>query len=58
MAKKQTFGDKLKKKDAADTFPIQVLKWYHDDNRGTLRCLNKFVQLNDINEAATIDINK
>jgi len=58
MAKKQTFGDKLKKKDVADTFPIQVIKWYHDENRGTLRCLDKFVQLDNLNDAATIDVSK
>lgn len=52
MAKKQTFGDKLKKKDGSDVSPVKVLRWEMDENRGTLRCKEELLKLanqNDIN---------
>lgn len=56
MAKQQTFGDKSKKKSGSDLIPVKVIKWYHDENRGTLRASEKFVKVKDVNELANIEL--
>lgn len=56
MAKQQTFGDKSKKKSADDLIPVKVIKWYNDENRGTLRASEKFVKVKDVNELANIEL--
>lgn len=58
MAKQQTFGDKMKKKGADTRIPVKVLKWYHDEDRNSLRLLTKLVKVNDLNELQNIDVNK
>jgi len=58
MAKQQTFGDKLKKGKDLDTISVKVLKWYDDENRGSLRLLRKQIKVKDLNELTNIDINK
>ena len=51
MAKKQTFGDKLGKGPAAEVFPVKVLKWEEDENRGgNLRLKTELMKLKDQNE--------
>jgi predicted nucleotide-binding protein (sugar kinase/HSP70/actin superfamily) len=56
MAKTQTFGDKSKKKAADDYVSVKVIKWYNDENRGTLRASEKLVKVKDVNELATIEL--
>lgn len=56
MAKKQTFGDKLKKGEGAEKHAAKVLKWYHDENRGTLRFKERIVMMDNPNDVATVDI--
>jgi hypothetical protein len=56
MAKKQTFGDKLKKGEAAEKFPVKVLKWFQDENRGTLRLKEKLVMMDSPNDVTKVDI--
>lgn len=58
MAKQQTFGDKLKKKKYDGKLNVKVIKWYHDETRGTLRTLERFIKVSDINEVDKIDISK
>ncbi len=58
MAKTQTFGDKLKKKRDDGRLNVKVIKWYNDETRGTLRTLERFVKVTDINEVDKIDISK
>lgn len=55
MAKKQTFGDKTKGKAQDDRITVKVLKWYKDENRGSLRFSEKFVKVE--NENAIPNIN-
>jgi NADH:ubiquinone oxidoreductase subunit len=50
MAKTQTFSDKLKKKVGQDNFPVKVVSWSFDENRGTLRCNDRIVILENQNE--------
>lgn len=57
MAKKQTFGDKLKKKDESKLY-VKVIKWYHSEERGTLRCAERVVPVKDISEVEKVDITK
>lgn len=56
MAKKQTFGDKLKKGEEADKHPVKVLKWYQDENRGSLRLKEKLVLMDSPNDITKVDI--
>ncbi|GAB5466035.1 MAG: hypothetical protein Kapaf2KO_14710 [Candidatus Kapaibacteriales bacterium] len=55
MAKKQTFGDKTKRKAGEDKLTVKVLKWYKDENRGTLRFSEKFVKVDNENAIQNID---
>lgn len=56
MAKQQTFGDKTKKKAGDDLISVKVIKWFHDENRGTLRAAEKFVKVQDVNELANMEL--
>lgn len=58
MAKTQTFGDKLKKSKVIDFIPVKVIKWYKDDNRETVRSLERFVRIKDLSELDKIDVTK
>lgn len=58
MAKAQAFGDKLKKKKEDTKISVKVIKWYKDEQRGTLRTLERFVTVDDMSEVDKIDVNK
>jgi hypothetical protein len=58
MAKQQTFGDKSKKGKGSDLIPVKVIKWFHDDSRGSLRVMEKFVNVKDLNELNKIEVNR
>jgi hypothetical protein len=58
MAKQQTFGDKLKKKKETSKISVKVIKWYKDSDRGTMRTLERFVNVNDLSEVDKLDINR
>ncbi len=58
MAKQQTFGDKLKRKQEDTRVNVKVIKWYHDETRGTLRSMVKFVHVDDLNLLDKIDISR
>ena len=58
MAKVQTFGDKLKKSKAIDFTAVKVIKWYKDENRDSLRILQRFVRVKDLSELDNIDISR
>lgn len=57
MAKTQTFGDKLKKKDAKTTINVKVIKGYRSE-KGTVKFLERFVRVNDIAETEKLDIGR
>ncbi len=57
MAKQQTFGDKLKKKKEEQPV-VRVIKWYRDEDRGSLRKMSKFVKVKDLNEVTNLDVTK
>lgn len=56
MAKKQTFGDKLKKGEVAEKHPVKVLKWFFDENRGNLRMKERLVLMDSPNDITKVDI--
>ncbi|MCX6147737.1 MAG: hypothetical protein NTW25_10905 [Candidatus Kapabacteria bacterium] len=58
MAKVQTFGDKSKKGKVADFTTVKVIKWYKDDTRNSLRILERLVNVKDLNELNSIDVNR
>lgn len=58
MAKTQTFGDKQKKGKVIDFIPVKVIKWYKDEDRSSVRSLEKFVRIKDLSELDKIDVNK
>lgn len=58
MAKQQTFGDKLKKKKGDDKIYVKVIKWYHSEERNTLRAMERIVAVDDINTVDKLDISK
>jgi hypothetical protein len=56
MAKTQTFGDKLKKKQKEnEMINVKVIRGV-DNGKGDLRFLGKFVKVKDINEVNNIDV--
>jgi hypothetical protein len=57
MAKTQTFGDKLKKKKADERINVKVIKGVKS-NSGSLRFLESFVKVNDLNELDKMDFSK
>lgn len=58
MAKTQTFGDKQKKGKVIDFIPVKVIKWYKDEDRSSVRSLEKFVRIKDLSELDKIDVSK
>ena len=58
MAKTQTFGDKLKKKKTDNKISVKVIKWFHDENRNTLRVLERMIKVDDLNDVEKVDITK
>ncbi|MDT3738092.1 MAG: hypothetical protein RO257_01185 [Candidatus Kapabacteria bacterium] len=57
MAKAQSFGDKLKKKKAEEKPVVKVIKGYKG-NDGTVRFVEQFVKVDDINQVDKVDINR
>lgn len=55
MAKKQTFGDKLKKKQEVQKSVVKVIKGITDPN-GSTRFVEELVKLDDMKEVTKIDI--
>lgn len=56
MAKQQTFGDKLKKREKDDKVSVLVIKWRFDENRGSLRKMKKIIKIDNMNDIANADI--
>ena len=56
MAKTQSFGDKMKKKKKEEEMiSVKVIRGI-DSGKGSLRFLEKFVKVKDINEVNNIDV--
>lgn len=55
MAKKQTFGDKVKKKQEVQKPVVKVIKGITVAN-GTTKFVEELVKLDDMNEVTKIDI--
>ncbi len=45
-----------KKKVADDFVTVKVIKWFQDENRGTLRAAEKLVKVKDVNELANMEL--
>ncbi|MFY8160379.1 MAG: hypothetical protein ACOVNU_03545 [Candidatus Kapaibacteriota bacterium] len=58
MAKTQTFGDKQKKGKVVDFIPVKVIKWYKDEDRSSVRSLERFVRIKELSELDKIDVTK
>ena len=58
MAKTQTFGDKQKKGKVVDFIPVKVIKWYKDEERSSVRSLERFVRIKELSELDKIDVTK
>lgn len=58
MAKTQTFGDKQKKGKVIDFIPVKVIKWYKDEDRSSVRSLERFVRIKELSELDKIDVTK
>jgi hypothetical protein len=57
MAKAQTFGDKLKKKKGEDRPVVKVIKGYKDQD-GSVKFIEQFMKVDDINSVDKLDISK
>ncbi len=58
MAKKQVFGDKLKKgKDADSGLNVKVIQGYRSET-GTVKYYERFVRVADIKDVDSIDLRK
>lgn len=58
MAKQQTFGDKVKKKQQTDTrVSVKVIKGIKSPERGSVRFITKMVKVDNIDQLDKIDIN-
>ena len=58
MAKQQSFSDKLKKKKAAELgYNVKVIKGFNSDS-GTVKFVEKFVLVKDLNDLSNVDISK
>ncbi len=57
MAKKQTFGDKLKKQKADDKITVKVVQSYKTDD-GKTRFVERFVRVSDVNELSGVSVSK
>lgn len=55
MAKKQTFGDKMKKGKGAEKQIVKVIKGIQS-NTGSTKYIEEYVKLDDLNEVTKIDI--
>ncbi|MBX3044481.1 MAG: hypothetical protein KIT33_10950 [Candidatus Kapabacteria bacterium] len=55
MAKAQSFGDKLKKKKAESKPVVKVIKGFKGSD-GSIRFVEQFMKVDDINEVDKIDI--
>ncbi|MDX9790586.1 MAG: hypothetical protein WC313_02510 [Candidatus Kapaibacterium sp.] len=57
MAKAQSFGDKLKKKKTEEKSVVKVIKGFKG-NDGSIRFVEQFIKIDDINQVDKIDINR
>ncbi|GAB1371425.1 hypothetical protein MASR1M45_14870 [Candidatus Kapaibacterium sp.] len=57
MAKAQTFGDKLKKKKEEIKPVVKVIKGFKG-NDGSVKFVEQFMKLDDLNQVDKIDINR
>jgi len=57
MAKAQSFGDKLKKKKEESKPVVKVIKGF-SNNDGSVKFVEQFMKLDDINQVNKIDINR
>jgi hypothetical protein len=57
MAKAQSFGDKLKKKKEESKPVVKVIKGF-TNNDGSVKFVEQFMKLDDINQVDKIDINR
>ncbi|MBL7975543.1 MAG: hypothetical protein JNJ85_11565 [Candidatus Kapabacteria bacterium] len=57
MAKQQTFSDKMKKQKVDSRINVQVIKAYRSD-KGTVKYIERFVKVEDVNQAEKIDISR
>jgi hypothetical protein len=55
MAKKQTFGDKLKKGKGVDKQIVKVIKGFQSAN-GSTKYMEEYIKVEDMNEVTKIDI--
>ncbi len=57
MAKQQTFQDKLKKLKTDTRVNVRVIKAYRGD-KGTIKFMERFVKVDDVNQIEKIDISR
>lgn len=57
MAKTQTFGDKLKKKKIEEKPVVKVIKGFKGDD-GSVKFIEQFLKVDDLNSLDKLDINK
>ena len=57
MAKQQTFQDKLKKLKTDSRVNVRVIKAYRSD-KGTVKFVERFVKVDDVNQIEKIDISR
>ncbi len=57
MAKSQTFGDKLKKKKVEEKPVVKVIKGFKGDD-GSVKFIEQFMKVDDLNSLDKLDINK
>lgn len=58
MAKKQTFGDKMKKGKVDDRVVVKVIKGFKDESTNGTKFAEQFVKVDNLNQLDKIDINK
>lgn len=55
MAKKQTFGDKMKKGAGADGIRVKVIQGYRTE-KGSVKYYERFVNVEDVSKVDKIDL--
>lgn len=58
MAKKQTFGDKLKKAKVDDRIVVKVIKGFKDEATNGTKFIEQFVKVENLNSLEKIEVNK
>ena len=57
MAKQQTFGDKNKKKAGDSKISVKVIKAFRSE-KGTVKYLERFVQVDDVGQIEKMDLSR